>query len=172
MGSFLNEFLADSQALLAVIVLIVLALPVFGYFYNQLMNSLSHRGEHTSLYVVGGVAVTLIAGSLLSWKAGLLFLGLFGLSGLPMIAGEFRRTEQKKRFMRVTNKNQRKRLPYAANAFIEDAHEAAREAQRLLDVAMRHNLNNPESAIAIAHSSQEMSKVISRLVELKLIQGD
>ena len=70
------------------------------------------------------------------------------------------------------NKLRRKRLPYAVNGYIEDAYDAANAAQKLLDVAMKHNGKNVESAIPLAHASQEMSMVISNLVQVKLIQGD
>jgi hypothetical protein len=171
MDGFLNEFVGKLQALPALIVFVLLSLPTFGYFYNKLMDRILSRTEHTSLYVVGGVAVTLAAGALFSWKSGLLYFLLFALSGLPMIVGEFRRTEQHNKTVRE-NKLRRKRLPYAVNGYIEDAYDAANAAQKLLDVAMKHNGKNVESAIPLAHASQEMSMVISNLVQVKLIQGD
>ena len=77
MGEFLNGFVAKLQALPALIVFVVLSLPTFAYFYNKLMDRILSRTEHTSLYVVGGVAVTLAAGALFSWKSGLLYFILF-----------------------------------------------------------------------------------------------
>lgn len=171
MGNFLNEFLLNSDLFAAVIVFVAVALPVFGHFYNQFIDGLKSRTEHTSLYVVGGVFVTIVAGALFSWKSALMFLVLFGLSGLPMIVGEFKRTDHRVRLARVT-KNKRKRLPYVANALIEEAFDDVKEAQRLIDVAFKNNGMNVPSALAMADASQKLSKAVSSLVELKGIQAE
>lgn len=166
MGDFLNEFAVNMSVLPALIVFAALGLPTFGYFYNRLIDKLGDH-EHISLYVAIGNFVTILVGSLFSWKAGLLFLGLFLLDGLPMIAGEYRRTHRKS----VEKTLRRKRLPYAANARIEDAYDALREAQRLVGVAMKHNGRNVEAALPLAEASSQINLALSRLVELKGIQS-
>jgi predicted membrane channel-forming protein YqfA (hemolysin III family) len=170
MGVFVNEFAANPQVLPALVVFLLLSLPTFGYFYNKLMDRLNGRGEHMSLYVAIGCFVVLVFGSLISWRAALLYLFLFVLSGLPMIAGEFKRTEDRKTTSK-TRSLRRKRLPYAANGCIEDAHDAAKEAQRLLGLAFKNNGKNPESSLPMAEASHHMNVVISKLVELKVIQN-
>ena len=170
MPSFINEFAANPQVLPALIIFLLLALPVFGYFYNKLMDKLNgQKHEHLSLYVVIGVAVTILAGGLISWLAALMYLVLFFLSGLPMVIGEFKRTEQNRSTAKA-KVLRRKRLPYAANGCIEDAHDAAKETQRLLGVAMKYNGKNVESAIPLAEASHQINLALSKIVELKLIQ--
>ncbi len=80
-GDFMNEYAANLQVFLPIVVAIAILLPVFGYFYNRLMDKLKGK-EHTSVYVAGGVLVTLGAGAFISWKASLLFLVLFILDGV------------------------------------------------------------------------------------------
>ena len=162
-GSFLNEFAANLIPALAVFA--AMFLPVFSIFYNGLMDRLSNRSEHTSLYVAIGVLVTLAVGGLFSWKAMALNVALFALSGLPMIIGEFRRTEKKikKHIAR------RKRLPYAANGRIDDATMAVNEASRLLGMCLRER-NETARALQLATASHEIDVAHKSLLELKLIQ--
>ena len=167
MGAFLNEFAANLFTSLAVFA--VMGLPIFSHFYNKLMDRLDKRSEHTSLYVAIGVAVTLAVGGLFSWKAMVLYLVLFALSGMPMIVGEFKRTDLK--HQEVKDKNlRRRRLPYAANGMIADAHDAAKEAQRLIALAIRSNGKNVETTLQLAAAGTEVNEIISKMVELKLIQ--
>lgn len=65
LGDFLNEYAAKLQVFSPVIVAVIILLPVFGYFYNRLMDKLKGK-EHMSVYVAGGVLVTLGAGALIS----------------------------------------------------------------------------------------------------------
>ena len=83
MGAFSNEF--DAKLLIGLGVFALMAAPMFGYFYNKLMDRLDNEHEHTSLYVAGGNLFTLLIGALISWKAALLFFVLFALDGMPMI---------------------------------------------------------------------------------------
>ncbi len=170
MDGFVNEFAANPQVLPALIVFIICALPTFGYFYNRLMDRLMNGNkERTSLYVAIGVFVTILFGGLVSWRASLMFLGLFALSGMPMIVGEFKRMDRRRETIHV-KAMRRKRLPYAANGCIADAHDAAKEAQRLLTVAFKNNGKCVESSLPMSEASHQISLVISKLVELKLIQ--
>ena len=171
MGDFVNEFAANPQVFPALIVFLLLASPTFGYFYNRWIDNLIRPGEHTSLYVAGGVLITLALGALVSFRGAVLYLALFALTGLPMIAGEFKRTEERRSASKTKNLR-RKRLPYAANGAIADAHDAAREAQRLLSVAFKNNGKCVESSLPMSEASHQLSLVISKLVELKLIQMD
>lgn len=165
MGSFLNEFAANLLTALAVFA--VMGLPIFSIFYNTLMDRLASRNEHPSLYVAIGVGVTLLVGGLFSWKAMLLYAALFFLSGLPMIVGEFKRTEKKRERVKSLR---RKRLPYAANGMIADVHDAAKEAHRLTMMAVRSNGKNVETAVQLAGIGAELNEIITKTVELKLIQ--
>ena len=166
MDKFLNEYVMNS--LPALIVFVVWLLPSFGYFYNKLMDRLTSRLEHTSLYVAIGVAVTIAVGALFSWKAALMYLILFGLSGLPMIIGEFKRTERK---IISAKAPRRKRLPYAANGRIEDAYDYVKEGQRLIDVAMKNNGQNVESALPLAEATTVLNRALTNLMEVKMIQN-
>lgn len=161
MGSFLNEFVSNLQA---VIVFIVIAAPTFGYFYNRLMDSLKDEHEHTSLYVAIGVAITLTFGALLSWKASVLLLSIFCLTGIPMIAGEFRRTERKRK-----SAPRRKRLPYAANGILDEAKIAATEAQRHMTRAI--TATDPKDIYRnLAAAANELNTINSKISEVKQIQ--
>lgn len=124
MGAFGNEF--DVKLLIGIGVFVTMAAPIFGHFYNKVMDRLDHEHEHTSLYVAGGNLFTLFIGSLISWKAAALFLFLFILDGLPMIIGEFKRTEKKLKTPR------RKRMPYAANGLLDEMKMASEQARRCI----------------------------------------
>jgi len=166
-GSFLNEFALN--LLIALVVFAGMGLPIFAIFYNRFIDNRTDRNEHTSLYVAIGVLITLIVGGLFSWKAMILYLVLFGLSGLPMIVGEFQRTDRKHK-ERAARSVRRKRLPYAVNGRIEDAYDAMKEVQRLIGVAMKYNGKNVESAIPLAGATTEINLALSRLMEVKSIQ--
>jgi hypothetical protein len=155
LGDFGNEYVANLQVLLPLIVAIVLGLPMFGHAYNKLMDALKGK-EHTSIYVAGGVLFTLAAGALISWKSALLFTVLFALDGIFMIVGEFKRTEKQSKTPR------RKRMPYAANGLIDDAKIAATEIHKL----MGKELNMLE----LVKVQRELTTVLLRLEELKNIQ--
>lgn len=146
---------------------VIFSLAIFGYFYNRLMDHLKDGDEHTSLYVAIGVSVTLAAAALFSWKSGLLNLVFFAASGLPMILGEFRRTKEKVEERKRTPR--RKRLPYAANGRIDDASMGAKEASRLLMLALKEK-EPTARALQLATASHELNDVIVKLLELKTIQ--
>ena len=162
MGAFLNELDANLQS--ALVVFIVIGAPVFGYFYNRLMDSLKGEHEHTSLYVAIGVTITLGFGALLSWKASLLLLSIFCLTGLPMIVGEFLRTEKKRK-----STPRRKRLPYAANGILDEARIAATETHRLIGKALQANTLE-EIYKHLASASHELTTVNNKITEVKQIQ--
>lgn len=168
LGDFLNEFAANSPVFWALFVGAIFVLLIFGYFYNRLMDTLKHgTGEHTSIYVAIGVAVTLGVASLFSWKAGLLTMIFFAASGLPMIFGEFHRTkvvEEEK-----TRTPRRKRVPYAVNGRIEDSSMAVKEASRLLGLALKEK-DPTARALQLATASHELNDAYSKLLEVKLIQ--
>jgi len=157
MGDFGNEYAAKLHILLPLIVGIVIVLPVFGYFYNRLMDRLRGK-EHTSLYVAGGVLITIAAGALISWKSALLFLALFTLDGVFMVAGEFRRTERKAQ----RSKTRRARLPYAANAIIDDIKMSANQMHRTLG-----NVSDPQYTFKM---QRDLTTVLLKIEELKDIQ--
>lgn len=79
---------------------VIIGLVLFGYIYNllwvdNLARHLPARWRQTSLEVVIGVTVTLIgAGVLLGAQTMVLLFLLFAASGIPMIAGDFRRVER------------------------------------------------------------------------------
>jgi hypothetical protein len=162
MGAFLNELDANLQT--AIVVFIVLAAPIFGYFYNRLMDSLKGESEHTSLYVAIGVTITLAFGSLLSWKASLFLLSIFCLTGLPMIVGEFLRTEKKRK-----TAPRRKRLPYAANGLLDEAKIATITAHEKLTRAS--NTNSLEEIYRYQRDAAlELTTITSKINEVKQIQ--
>ena len=130
-GDFLNEYAANPQVFLPLIVFAAMAMPTFGYFYNLLMDRLDDSHEHTSLWVAIGNLTTLTIGAFFSWKAALLILILFVLDGLPMIAGDFIRDKKREATPRV------KRFPYKANAFLDDIQMAGTEARRILGQSIK-----------------------------------
>lgn len=79
---------------------VFIGLVLAGFMYNALIvdNLSQHlpvRFRQTSLEVVIGVTFTLIgAGVLLGVQAMILLFLLFAASGLPMIYGDFRRTDR------------------------------------------------------------------------------
>jgi hypothetical protein len=158
LGDFGNEYVANLQVLLPLIVAVVLGLPMFGHAYNKLMDALKGK-EHTSVYVAGGVLFTLAAGALISWKSALLFTVLFALDGIFMIVGEFKRTEKQAKASR------RKRMGYAANGIIDDAKIAASEIHRLMGKELE--AHEPVTLVKI---QREVTTVLLKLEELKNIQ--
>ena len=167
LGDFLNEYAANSPLFWAMVVGAIFCLLIFGYFYNRLMDHLKDGDEHTSLYVAIGVSVTLIFVSIFSWKAGLLSLGFFSASGIPMIFGEFRRTNERVEERKRTPR--RKRLPYAANGRIDDATMDVKEASRLLGMAIREK-DTAVRALQLAQASHELNDAHTKLLEVKVIQ--
>lgn len=155
MGAFGNEF--DVKLQIGLAVFVAMAAPIFGYFYNKLMDRLNGENEHSSLYVAVGNMVTLLLGALISWKAAALFLVLFLLDGLPMLHGEFNRTEKKIRSPR------RKRLPYAANGILDEARMASEEARRLIGKSQV----TTDDLRMIEH---ELSTITLKIMEVKQIQ--
>ena len=167
LGDFLNEYAANSPLFWAMVVGAIFCLLIFGYFYNRLMDHLKDGDEHTSLYVAIGVSVTLIFVSIFSWKAGLLSLGFFSASGIPMIFGEFRRTNERVEERKRTPR--RKRLPYAAIGRIDDATMDVKEASRLLGMAIREK-DTAVRALQLAQASHELNDAHTKLLEVKVIQ--
>jgi predicted membrane channel-forming protein YqfA (hemolysin III family) len=159
MGDFLNEYAAKLQVFFPVIVAVIILLPVFGYFYNRLMDKLKGK-EHMSVYVAGGVLVTLGAGALISWKSSLLFLVLFGLDGIFMMVGEYKRTEKQA-------KTRIKRLPYKANAMIDAAKMSATSMHQLMGRELQSH-----DPILLNRIQHELTTVLVSLEELKNIQRD
>ena len=159
-GSFVNEF--DTNLQIALVVFVTATAPTFGYFYNRLMDQLGEH-EHTSLYVAIGVFITLVFVGLLSWKAALLSLVVFGLTGMPMIAGEFKRTERKKRTPRV------RRLPYKANGIIDDAKMASVQAHRAINQAIVAT-KSEEIYKHLTAAALELDTITGKLAEVKQIQ--
>lgn len=158
MGSFGNEYAANLQILWPLSIAIIFLLLNFGYFYNRLMDSLKGK-EHTSLYVAGGVLVTIAVAALISWKSALLFTVLFTLDGIPMIVGEFKRTHKQER------QSRRKRMPYVCNGLIDEAKMSAEKINRLIGKAIEK-----EDWKLIAQLSNENTVVLLKLTELKNIQ--
>jgi hypothetical protein len=158
MGDFGNEYVANLQILLPLIVTIILGLPVFGYAYNKLLDALKGK-EHTSVYVAGGVLFTLAAGALISWKSALLFTVLFALDGIFMIVGEFKRTEKQAKAPR------RKRMPYAANGLLDEAKMSATELHKHIGQYLESS--DPKK---INLMQVEVTTILLKLTELKSIQ--
>jgi hypothetical protein len=164
LGDFLNEFAAKLFWPMAVAALFLL--PIFGHFYNKLMDRLDGSDEHASIYVGLGNLVTIAVAALFSWKAGLLMLILFLADGLPMIFGEFKRTHKR---VEAKKTPRRKRLPYAANGRIDDATMDVKEAMRLTGKAMKEN-DATVRVLQLAEATHELSAAHEKLIELKLIQ--
>ncbi len=165
MGSFGNEYTANLQVLLPLAVAIAIILPVFGAWFNRLMDKLRGKEEHTSLYVAIGFLANVVAGALISWKAALLFLVLFSLDGVFMIVGEYKRTEKKPKAIPAP-RLARKRMPYAANGLIDDIRMAAKEIHKLLGEWIKSH--EPGTLLKI---QRELTTVLLKLEELKNIQG-
>lgn len=76
--------------LLPILIAIYLALFLFGLAYNYLTAISEKTGfirGYTSLFVVGGVAVTVAATAVVSLAFALITAGAFVASGTPMIVG-------------------------------------------------------------------------------------
>jgi hypothetical protein len=91
------EFVVDWRIICSV----AFALVAFGAAYNSLMDRLRNKSGYVSIFVAGGVLVTLVGVAIISWQAALLALGAFACSGLPMIAGSMYR------YMRATEEARR-----------------------------------------------------------------
>ncbi len=86
-----------SGSLIPVLAAIYLALLLFGIGYNWLTSQAERtrfiRG-YTSLFVVGGVAVTIAATAVVSLPFALITAGAFVFSGTPMIVGSMIRHQR------------------------------------------------------------------------------
>ena len=163
MGNFLNEYAANSHVLSVWFVAVLIGLPVFAHFYNRFIDRLKGK-EHISIYVAIGNLFTILVAGLISWKAALLFLVLFILDGLPMILGEFRRTEKREK-VRV------KRMPYKVNGHLKDALEAAELAHNLMGHAI--DTNDAARHFEILNRvSHELATSVISLHKAKSIQDD
>lgn len=160
MGNFLNEYALNSQILLPLAVAILISLPIFGYAYNKLMDSLRGK-EHTSIFVAGGVFVTLAAGALISWKSALMFFALFTLDGIFMITGEFKRTEKRQKSVR------RRRMPYVANSLLDETMMAITEARTYMGKSIKGGKVSLEDLLIIEH---EINTAGLKIMEVKQIQ--
>jgi hypothetical protein len=160
LGSFGNEYVLNLHWLVGLGVYIFMAAPVFGYFFNKLMDNLSDH-EHTSMYVAVGNFITICFGALISWKAGIFFLILFGLTGLPMIIGEYRRTARKVRAPRV------KRMPYKVTGLIDKAIMDATEMNMVIGQYLEKK--DPEKIIRLQN---KLTSVLLNLSEARNIQNE
>lgn len=80
--------------------LIMAALAVLGYVYDQIVAKLEQQGYaegFVSLLVVAGVGFTLAGVAVIDYKAALLTLAAFAASGTPMIAGSIWRYWKKRK---------------------------------------------------------------------------
>lgn len=80
--------------------LIMAALVVLGYIYNQIVAKLEQQGYtegFLSLLVAAGVGFTLAGVAVIDYKAALLTLAAFAASGTPMIAGSIWRYWKKRK---------------------------------------------------------------------------
>jgi len=159
LGDFLNEYAANPHVIFPLVVTITFLLIIFGYFYNRLLDKLKGK-EHTSVYVVGGVIVTIAAAALISWKSALLFAILFVLDGIFMVVGEYKRTEKKHK-----STPRRKRMEYAANGLIDETKMSATEIHRLMGKELE--AHEPGTLLKI---QRELTTILLRLEELKKIQ--
>ena len=113
------------------------------------------------LVAVGNLFTILIAG-LISWKAALLFL--FALDCLPMVLGEFRRTE-KRETTRV------KRLPYKVNGHLRDADEALDLAHKFIGSAI--DATEPERHFEmLSRANHELASALTAIKQARSIQGN
>lgn len=104
-----NEFGMTLGNVLAVYAVLML----FGVQFNALVGVLGRRGYtegFLSVFVAGGVLITLSGVALLNWQAALLSLGAFAASGLPMMIGSMvryiRKREAEQRAMKNEMKNE------------------------------------------------------------------
>ena len=163
LGSFLNEYAANSHVLSVWLVAVLIGLPVFAFFYNRFIDRLKGK-EHTSLYVAFGNLVTILVAGLISWKAAILFLFLFALDGLPMILGEFRRTEKRE-------KSRVKRMPYKVNGYLKDTEEALELSHRFIGSAIDANEVEKHFEM-LTRASHELTSAIVAIKKARNIQDD
>lgn len=163
-GAFLNEYVTNPQVFIPLVVFASMFLPVFGVFYNRLMDKLDKNSEeYKSLWVAIGNLITISVTALFSWKAALLVLALFILDGSPMIIGDFKREDQRKSAPRV------KRFPYKVNAFLDDIKMAGSEARNILGKAIKTERDlSPKEMTALEH---EINEVLLKVMEINVIQG-
>jgi hypothetical protein len=95
-GELCGQILGKSWDL-PLLAAIYLALLLFGVGYNWLTAQAEKTGfirGYTSLFVVGGVVVTLAATAVISLAFALVTAGAFVVSGTPMILGSMIRHKQ------------------------------------------------------------------------------
>ena len=166
MGNFLNEFAANLQVFLPLVVGLALGLLIFGYFYNRIVAG--DKTGQRSLYVIGGVLVTLLAGALFSWKAAALYLVLFSLSGLFMAIGDYQRGRAA---ANAPKKPRIKRSSYKINGLVDACAMSVEQSNQYLLDALRKN-DRADLIQLIALAQNEYSNMRLAIQQIRSIQKD
>ena len=171
LGEFLNSFVIDPTWFWALAVGTAAGLVGFSTWYNGLMDRLADK-DTTSIFVAGGVLVTVLAVGLFSWKAAVIVLTAFGLSGLPMIVGDYRRSYRRRDEEKRKSNLRRKPLPYAAAGLIDRAQMGLAEARRALKAILTgKGVNGEELMRKIGLAATEVTEAARLLDEARKVEG-
>jgi hypothetical protein len=100
---------------------------------------------------------------LFSWKAALMYLGLFSLSGIFMVIGNYQRDFKKAKSS--------KRGPYVGG-YISAAAMAGEEAARYLCQALKKRNDTNEMLAMIGLANQELTTLRMNLSDVKRIKKE
>ena len=169
MGEFLNEYVNDLHTILPLAIGSFILLVMFSILYNRWMTDLGTKKEgYLAFFVAAGNVFTLLAGvAVFSWKAAVLALLAFIVSGTPMIIGDVHRSVVRREQGIAAKTPRRKPLPYAAHRLIADAYDEL--------VAVEHKLE-----LVIAEKKHELiplilagvSKSLRHISEAKNTEGE
>lgn len=167
-GSFLNPFLEDARMFVPVAIGIALALFLFGYFYNRALDNMSERRGRTAFFVVGGTLFTLGMIAILSWKAAVLALCAFAIDGAWMIMGDVTRAISRLEKENRNPRKQRKPLPYAAAALVDDSIMALSVSQRIVKEMLKDGLDGKKVGLI----GLQIAEAIQKLIEARKVEGE
>ncbi|HAE59331.1 MAG TPA: hypothetical protein DCG54_07455 [Anaerolineae bacterium] len=168
MGDFLNEFASKMHVFPALVVGALIGALVFSYWYNRIVEG-DTKGNR-SLYVIGGVLVSLGLISLFSWKAGLLGLVVFSCTGLFMAIGDYQRGI--KRAAKASEAKPRiKRATYKINGLVDSCAMSVEQSSNYLLDALKKR-DQAELIRLIALAQNEFSNMRLTIEQIRNIQKE
>jgi len=170
MGEFLNQYVTDLQNTIPLAIVAVILLAVFSILYNHWIAAFGEKKDgYTAILVAVGNFVTLLVVAIFSWKAALIVLMAFVISGTPMVAGDvYRSIVRRERVFNEARKTpRRKPLPYFASERMNNAYDELIIAERKANQVINEKKFEQVPLMAIC-----ISKALRYILEAKSSEGE
>lgn len=167
---FFNKYVEDAHTLAILAGSGIAFLSIFSVLYNRWMDDLGEKKRgYTALLVAAGNAINLGVVAAISWRAALVVLAAFFVSGLAMILGDIRReTKRREAESKINRRPRRKSLPYAAAGLVDDAAMLVSDAQRELKRALDGKLDPAK----LGKAGISMTEALGKLAEARRVEGE